>query len=91
MVMTDEPGDAAWSTPVSSVRSGCSVAVSPSEYSSYGIGKSVGRNHYYTRGDGNKLISDGLRGGYDCPAADPKAFWMIIGGFVHLAVALFAM
>jgi hypothetical protein len=59
-------------------------------YSVYGIGQGVGRNHYM-RGDHNRLVGEGLRAGYDRPAADPGAFWMVVGGALYLAVGLAAV
>jgi hypothetical protein len=59
-------------------------------YAVYGIGEGIGRNHYM-RGDGNKLVGEALRGGYDRPAADPGAFWMAIGGFLYLVIGLLAI
>lgn len=59
-------------------------------YSVYGIGEGVGRNHYM-RGDGNKQVADGLRRGYNRPAADPGAFWLAVGGFLYVAIGLLAI
>ena len=55
-------------------------------FSVLGVGRGAGR-YTYAVGDGNEPLLAELRHGYR-PAADPVAFWLVVGGVLYVAIGI---